>query len=149
MDDPPQKWKILLIEDNSGDVELLELALKHAQVNYDLTVFRHGGDALDFIQQHSTNGDHIAPDLAIIDLNLPQHDGLEVLEAMRASATFANVPVTVFSSSSLPREQKRMEALHIKRYITKPADLDKLLEVGMILKEILIAGHSTDNSLRG
>lgn len=134
-----RKSKILLIEDNSGDVELLQLALQHADVEYEMVVFQRGGEALAYIGAYgSANDGEEPPDLAIVDLNLPQNSGLEIIEAMRGTARLAAVPVAVFSSSSLPGERARLEALQMTRYITKPVDLDELLKVGMSLKRMLM-----------
>jgi CheY-like chemotaxis protein len=138
--DKDHKASILVIEDNPGDVQLLQLALQQAEVNCNLRVFQHGGEALAFIKQYRDDTEGGLPDLAVVDLNLPQNDGIEILEAMQSSATFASVPIAVFSSSSLPRERARMEALRISHYIVKPADLDGLLAVGRLLKETLAQG---------
>jgi|ERR1019366_4500017 CheY-like chemotaxis protein len=132
-----RKSQVLVVEDNPADVELLRWALDSAAVEYDLTVIDDGGEALAFIQQRGKYFASTAPDLAILDLNLPKYDGMEILEAMRASRVFAGVPVAVLSSSSSPRDRAKMEAYNIGRYITKPPDLDEYLRIGLIVKELL------------
>jgi CheY-like chemotaxis protein len=132
-----RKCQVLVVEDNPADVELLRWALDSAAVAYDLTVIEDGGEALAFVQQRGKYFASTAPDLAILDLNLPKYDGLEILEAMRASRVFAGVPVAVLSSSSSPRDRAKMEAYNIGRYITKPPDLDEYLRIGLIVKELL------------
>jgi CheY-like chemotaxis protein len=129
--------RLLVVEDNPADVELLRYALGSAELACDLTVIDNGGDALAFFQQRGKYADMPAPDLAILDLNLPKYDGIEILEAMRANRAFAQVPVAVMSSSSSPRDRARIEAFHIVRYITKPADLDEYLRIGLIVKQLL------------
>src|SRR5215469_1050084 len=121
----PGKLRVLVIEDNPADVELLRWALEGAQVDCDLTVLEDGGEALAFIQQRGKYAGRTPPDLAILDLNLPKYDGIELLEAMRAVADFDSTPVAVLSSSSSPRDRSRMEAYQIVKYITKPPDLDE------------------------
>jgi len=128
---------VLVVEDNPADVELLRWALDGAAVDCDLTVIDDGGEALAFVQQRGKYFASTAPDLAILDLNMPKYDGMEILEAMRASKVFAAVPVAVLSSSSSPRDRARMEAYNIGRYITKPPDLDEYLRIGFIVKELL------------
>lgn len=130
-----QRYKILVVEDNPNDVELLRMALRDAHVDCDLTVIEDGGDALAFVEHDAVAGDR--PDLAILDLNLPRRDGVEVLRGMRSSVVFRDVPVAVLSSSALPRERARMEALHIRRYLQKPSDLDEFLKIGGAVKELL------------
>lgn len=129
------RYKILLVEDNPNDVELLRMALREAQVDCELTVIEDGGEALAFVKQQAAPD--ARPDLAILDLNLPRRDGVEVLHGMRANPLFSDVPVAVLSSSSLPRERARVEALHIRRYMLKPSDLEEFLKIGGAVKELL------------
>ncbi len=129
------RYKILVVEDNPSDVELLRLAFKQAGLDCELTVIGDGGDALDFVRRHSPADQ--PPDLAILDLNLPRRDGVEVLGGLRANPALSEVPVAVLSSASLPRERARVEALRIRRYIQKPSELDEFLKIGGQVKELL------------
>jgi CheY-like chemotaxis protein len=130
--------RILLVEDNPGDVELLRLALKRAKLDCELTVLDDGAEALALVRQQGKHAATPPPDLAILDLNVPKYDGVEILEAMRANPAFANVRVAVLSSSSSPRERATIEKFRVSRYITKPLDLEEFLKIGRILKELLI-----------
>ncbi|HEY2017681.1 MAG TPA: response regulator [Bryobacteraceae bacterium] len=128
---------ILLIEDNPADVELLRRAFIAAHLDCSLTVLEDGAEALAFLRRLETQPGEPSPDLTVLDLNLPKNDGVEVLQAMRASRSFAAAPVAVLSSSASSRERARIEQFGIGRYITKPADLDEFLRIGFILKELL------------
>jgi two-component system response regulator len=130
-----RRYKILVVEDNPNDVELLRMALREAEIECDLTVIDDGGDALAFVERQSAPEG--CPDLAILDLNLPRRDGVEVLHGMRSNPVFSDVPVAVLSSSALPREKARVEKLHILRYMLKPSDLDEFLKIGGAVKELL------------
>lgn len=129
--------RILLIEDNRGDIELLKLALKNAEVECDLTVLEDGGEALLLIRRGGKYAGDYVPDIVILDLNLPKNDGLEVLQAMRNAPEFASRPVIVLSSSSSAHERARMKELFVTRHVTKPTDLDELMEIGRIVKDLL------------
>jgi len=142
-----RKPHLLVIEDNPGDVELLRLALEHAELDCDLKVIDDGGEALAYVQQESET-DLLAPDLAIVDLNLPKYDGVEILEAMRASAKFLKVPVAVFSSSSLPRERANIEKLNIVHQLRKPSDLEEFMQIGTLVKQLLAGGLESGASPR-
>jgi chemotaxis family two-component system response regulator Rcp1 len=133
------RFRILLIEDNPADVELLRRAFASAKLDCDLTLLEDGAEALAFLRRLETQSDEPSPDLTVLDLNLPKNDGVEVLQAMRASPAFASMPVAVLSSSPFSRERARIEPYRIGRYITKPADLDEFLKIGFILKELLTA----------
>jgi chemotaxis family two-component system response regulator Rcp1 len=134
-----RKNHLLVIEDNPADVDLLRRALASAGLHCQLTVIDDGAEALAFFQQGSAAP---APDLAIIDLNLPKHGGMEIIERMRANPTYARVPVVVLSSSSSPRDRAKMENFDVKRYIVKPADLEEFLRIGWQIKELLAQGNT-------
>jgi CheY-like chemotaxis protein len=129
--------RILLVEDNPGDVELLRLALRKAGLDCELTVLDDGAEALAFVRQQGEYADVPVPDLAVLDLNVPKYDGVEILEALRANPAFAAVRVAVLSSSSSPRERASIQKFNISRYITKPLDLDEFLKIGQTLKDLL------------
>jgi CheY-like chemotaxis protein len=137
-----RKLHILVVEDNPADVELLRWALESARIDCDLTVIDDGGEALAFVQNRGKYLHSPPPDLAILDLNLPKYDGIEILEAMRGNLAFAGVPVAVLSSTSSPREMAKMEAVGIDRFITKPPDLDEYVEIGLIVKSLLEQSHT-------
>jgi CheY-like chemotaxis protein len=133
------KIRILLIVDNPTDVELFRRALFTAGLVCDLTVLEDGEEALDLLRR--SDGEGALPDLVVLDLNLPKHDGVEVLQAMRATARYTTVPVAILSSSSSPRERARIEPLRVSRYITKSPDLDQFMKIGFTVKE-LVAGKT-------
>jgi CheY-like chemotaxis protein len=124
---------LLIIEDNPGDVTLLNLALQRSEVDCEVSVIDDGGAALEFVRQ---NGSPV-PDLVILDLNLPKADGREVLSAMRSIEAFANVPVVIWTSSNAPHERAQLNALRITRYVVKPPELNEFLKLGDIVKGML------------
>ncbi len=133
-----EPFHILLVENNTADVYLFRKALLGAGVDFDLTVVEDGGQAMAFIRgegEYATSG---IPDLAVLDLNLPMYDGIQILEAMRANRRFAKVSVVIASSSPVAPSRVKDERLKIDRYIMKPPDLDDFLQIGAILKEILL-----------
>ncbi len=131
------KTRILVVEDNPGDVALLRWALQAANVDFELTVIEDGGEALMLAQQRGKYAGATAPDLAILDLNLPRNDGIEVLQAMRASRRFADVRVAILSSSTSPRDRERLDECGIDCYIAKPADLDEFRQVGRAVRDLI------------
>jgi len=138
------KTQLLVIEDNPADVALLRHALAGAGVECQLTVIDDGADAMTFFRQTgATLEAPQAPDLAIVDLNLPKHSGLEIIEQMRANPRFAEVPIVILTSSSSQRDRARMEKFLVKRYIVKPADLGEFMKVGFQIRELLLQTRST------
>lgn len=138
------KIHILVVEDNPGDIALFRMALQSAGLDCKLTVIEGGEEAITFVEQRDKYANSPTPDLAILDLNLPQSDGLEILSAMRGNRAFDSVPVAVLTSSSSPRQRAEIEKFRIGRYVTKPPDLEEYLKIGLIVKELLVENGSAE-----
>lgn len=133
-----QIFHILLLEDNPADIYLLRQALVDAGVDFEMTVIENGADGLAFARRQGRYEGGFIPDLAVLDLNLPKGGGESVLAAMRQSKDLDRVPVVMMSSSAAPREQAKLKELGIEHFITKPLDLDAFLQIGYVLKEVLL-----------
>lgn len=121
--------RILLVEDNPGDVRLTEEALKEANVSTTLTVASDGVEALDRLLQRGRFADAVRPDLILLDLNLPRKDGREVLAEIKSNPELKRIPVVVLSTSVAEDDVVFTYNLHANCYIAKPVDLDGFLEV--------------------
>jgi CheY-like chemotaxis protein len=130
--------QILLAEDNPADVYLIRHALAENNVSCSLELARDGKEALSFVL---ADGDSptAPPDLILLDLNLPQHDGMEILQHIRQNHRLAAVPVIVFTSSDSPSDRLSATQLGITRYIKKPSLLDEFLAIGAVIREVLAA----------
>lgn len=137
MEPVTRKIHLLLVEDNPGDVELFRWALEQEKLDFDLQILTDGGAALEMIHSESAAASPAVPDLVVLDLNLPRADGREVLKELRASRTFARVPVMIMTSSTSVREREQLKPLNVARHITKPADLSGFLGLGTQVLEVL------------
>jgi len=126
---------ILLAEDNPADVYLIREALKEHGVDCAIQTATDGRDVLALIDSNDP-GWH--PDLIILDLNLPRHDGIELLRKLRSTAGLDNVPVVVLTSSDSPRDRATATELGATRYLSKPSNLEHFLELGAIFKKLLM-----------
>lgn len=131
--------QILLAEDNPADVYLIRHALAENNVSCSLELARDGKEALSFLRARSDSVSTAAPDLILLDLNLPQHDGVEILQHIRQNGRLAAVPVIVFTSSDSPSDRLSATQLGITRYIKKPSLLDEFLAIGAVIREVLAA----------
>jgi CheY-like chemotaxis protein len=127
---------IVLVEDNPADAYLFKKALEEAGVSSQIDVLEDGEEALNYLSK--ANPDSPVPDLFVLDLNLPKAEGLQVLAALRTSAMFATIPAIIATSSSAPGEQARAEKLGIERFLTKPLSLDGFLQLGHVVRDILV-----------
>lgn len=126
--------EILLAEDNPADVYLISEALREYGVVCSLRTVSDGRDVLGLIAPGSTAW---RPDLIILDLNLPCHDGLEILQKLRSTEASAHVPVVVLTSSDSPRDRLTANELGATRYLRKPSDLEQFLQMGAVFKDLL------------
>lgn len=138
----PEPARILLVEDNQADVYLFRKALASAGVVFELTVIEDGGRAIAFARGEGEYAGRPVPDLAIIDLSLPKNDGIQVLEAIREGQRFADMPVLVASSSVVPPARLIEQHLGGVRYIAKPPDLEDFLQIGAVVREILLESQA-------
>jgi len=128
---------ILLAEDNPADVYLIREALHEHDVDASVRVAADGREVLSLVCPDPAGAAVPRFDLIILDLNLPRHDGIEILEQLRTSATLARVPVVVLTSSDSPRDQKIANQLGATCYLRKPSSLDQFLALGEVLKKLL------------
>jgi chemotaxis family two-component system response regulator Rcp1 len=133
-------YRILLAEDNPGDVLLLSEALAESAIICDFMVADDGQKAIALLQTVAADTD-LRPHLIILDVNLPKHNGGEVLAHVRGDSAFAEVPVLMLTSSASPADQATASRLGANLYIQKPSDLDAFLGLGKVIASIL-TGHA-------
>ena len=121
-----RRIRILIVEDNPGDVRLIKEALEETQLQFDTAVAKDGVEALDYLFARGNFVDAERPDLITLDLNLPKKGGREVLAEIKQDVGLMNIPVVIFSSSAALADVAGAYDLHANCYITKPADLDEL-----------------------
>lgn len=121
--------EILLVEDNPGDIRLTEEALQDAKVRNNLHLARTGNQALEFLQQKGKFSDVPRPDLILLDLNLPEKSGMEVLSEIKKAEQLKSIPVVVLTSSQAEEDILKAYNLNANCYIAKPVDLDQFIRV--------------------
>jgi PAS domain S-box-containing protein len=116
----PAVRPMLFVEDSVMDVDLTLRAFEEHGISN--VVCRDGDEALRYMQAHSREDDPLLPSLVLLDLRLPNVDGLDVLRAIRAHATWRNMPVIVLTTSSEGDDVARAYALGANSYIVKPVE---------------------------
>lgn len=126
--------KILLIEDNPGDVRLLEEAFKESDANVVIQVARDGAEGLDVVFQPSASQKTGYPDLILLDLNLPKVNGHDVLARIKGDPATNQIPVIVLTSSRAESDIRRAYQAHANAYLKKPSNLDGLISAAKHIK---------------
>jgi CheY-like chemotaxis protein len=132
---PPAErpFRILVIEDNATDAGLIKEALSASAVEHEMLVLEDGLKALEHLKQL----DDKKPDLIILDLNMPKHDGLEVLIQYRMNVALFAVPIIVLTSSDAPSDKLRAKTIGVSAFIRKPLKLEDFIALGKQFKVIL------------
>ncbi len=127
--------RILLVEDNPGDVRLTREAFKEGKVLNQLHVVKDGVEAMSFLRREGEYADAPRPDLILLDLNLPKKDGREVLAEIKAQDDLKRIPVVVLTTSRDEEDVLKTYDLHANCFITKPVDLQQFIDVVRSVEE--------------
>jgi chemotaxis family two-component system response regulator Rcp1 len=130
-------YRIWIAEDNPADVYLIEEALRRHEFAYRLATAGNGEDMLNMIASLEQNPSESCPDLFLIDLNLPRRSGAEILAKIRGSVRCAKIPAIVITSSDSPQDRARARELGASFYFRKPADLEKFMAIGTVVRDFL------------
>lgn len=131
------KTNILLVEDNRIDARLTSQALQKVD-DWEaiIHVVDDGDKAMRFLLQKDDYIGAPMPDLIVLDMNLPKHDGTEVLRFIRANETLKRLLVFIFSSSPVDYAEDRMRAAQVKAdsYFEKPHALATYFSIAVEMK---------------
>ena len=126
--------EILLREDNPGERLVAAGGLQGRLFPRNLSVARDGEQAMAFLSHEGKYFNSPKPDLILLDLNLPRKDGREVLAEIKQSEALRRIPVMILSTSNHLADIERAYDLHANCYITKPVDLDGLIDLGRVIE---------------
>ncbi|MFJ5369967.1 response regulator [Bosea sp. CER48] len=115
-----------MIEDDEGHARLIEKNIRRAGVSNEIIPFANGTDALTYLFGADGSGAVSAGRqlLILLDLNLPDMGGVDILEKVKANAHTKRSPVVVLTTTDDSREIQRCYDLGANVYITKPVDYD-------------------------
>ncbi len=125
---------ILVVDDNLVVQRVVELTLRKA--GYDVTTLSQPRDVLKVLEEESF-------DLVILDINMPDMDGISLLSAIRGQENGQRIPVIMFTASSWDDDRRRAESAGADAYITKPISSNDLCDV---VEETLAQAAKQDSS---
>jgi len=121
--------EILIVEDNPGDVRLMQEAMRDSKVLNQIHVIEDGVAAMAYLHRDGEYADAPCPDLILLDLNLPMKDGREVLEEIKEDTELRRIPVVILTTSGAEDDILRTYNHYANCYITKPIDLQQFIKV--------------------
>jgi two-component system, chemotaxis family, response regulator Rcp1 len=126
---------LLLVEDNPGDVRLIQEALKEEEDIRILAAVPDGAEAMEFLRKEARYASAAQPDLILLDLNLPGKSGMDVLHEIKVDHQLKQIPVIILTSSRSRKDIMEAYGLHANCFVSKPADIDDFFFIVRSIKE--------------
>jgi len=137
-----QPVTIVMIEDDEGHARLIERNIRRAGIFNDIRHFLDGTSALDYLFNHSEGPVLNGPALILLDLNLPDMSGTDILAKIKSHAGLKRTPVVVLTTTDDKVEIQRCYDLGCNVYITKPVNYEAfavaIRQLGLFLSVIQI-----------
>ena len=132
--------KILLIEDDPDDVELLQDSLNDENVVYEMNVINDGELVLDYLHKNTT-----VPDIIVLDLNLPRVHGKEILKKIKITPPYENIPLLILTTSSAKEDIEFSYKHGANKFLNKPTTIESFKSTVEIILDL---ASSPDSSLK-
>jgi len=142
MADSEQKDKsfaILMIDDDEEDFMLVNEALKSKGIKVDLYWAQDGDEAMNFLFHRGEYANVPTPNLILLDLNMPEKDGFEVLRDLKANAGLRKIPVVILTSSRDQRNVSHGYNIGASSFMLKPLSFDEMASAMQSLCEYWFA----------
>ena len=144
MPHPNQAVSIVMVEDDEGHARLIEKNIRRAGVNNEIIGFDNGAAALKHLLGGvgAASGGHAHASLVLLDLNLPDMTGIDILRKLKADERTRRLPVIVLTTTDDKREIDKCYDLGANVYITKPLNYDSfanaIRQLGLFLSVIQV-----------
>lgn len=119
--------KILLVEDNYGDVVLVQEALEYIDRKVMLNVVRDGWEAVHYLNKKGIYQNAVLPNIIFLDLNLPKKNGKEVLKEIKSDSKLKEIPVVILTTSQSEEDINEAYHLEANAYIIKNPVFDEFV----------------------
>lgn len=127
--------RILLMEDDPGDVELILEALRQARLALSIARVADGEEGMRYLRRQDEYREARRPDLILLDLNMPRMDGREVLAAVKSDKELRAIPVVVLTTSDAETDIAASYDLGANCYLKKPLEFSEFLNVVKSLED--------------
>ncbi len=121
--------RVLMVDDDPGDVELTRAALDACKLDLDIDVTEDGESALAYLRGEAPFTDRRRPDVILLDLNMPRMDGRELLQHIREDPALRDIPVIILTTSNADSDVAAAYANGANCYVSKPLGLAEFTQV--------------------
>ena len=115
--------KVLLVEDNQADVDLIREHWEYSKILCDLQVAPDGIEAMAYLRNEGKYAEASRPDLILLDIKLPRKNGWEVLADLKSDPHLRRIPVIVLTSTEREEDMVKAYDMQASAYVCKAADL--------------------------
>ena len=137
-----QPVTIVMVEDDEGHARLIERNIRRAGISNHVRHFADGGTALDYMFNDAAGPSLNGPALILLDLNLPDMSGIDILAKIKGDERLRRTPVVVLTTTDDKQEIQRCYDLGCNVYVTKPVDYesfaDAIRQLGLFLSVIQV-----------
>jgi CheY-like chemotaxis protein len=114
--------RVLLVEDDEGDVLFTKKAFEKLATPVQLSVLARGDDVLPYLHKKAPYEQAQTPDIILMDINIPKKNGIELLEMIKQDSVLHSIPVIMLTSSAAMTDIQRSYAAYANAYVVKPVD---------------------------
>ncbi len=133
---------MLLVEDNPTDIFVIREVVEACRLGLRLEVARSGQEAIAYLQKLAGAEELPCPELVLLDLNLPEASGYEVLRHLRKDSRCKRTPVIVVSCSTAEAGRNAVELLGVQAYFQKPSMLSSYMRLEQLMKRYLVPSQA-------
>ena len=140
---PTKPLRIYFADDDKDDRELFKEALDNTELSVKLDLFNDGKDLIEKFKENKS-----LPDLIVLDLNMPNKNGIDCLNYIRKNKRLKNIPVAIYSTSSSPKDIDETFAKGANLFVSKPSSFNELIE---LIRELILIDwkhHQPNASLK-
>ena len=135
---PQRRIRVLIVEDNKADARLVQDLLNQTGLLTQVTLVGDGEKAIHLMEM-AEQGEGKAPDLVLLDINLPKKNGYEVLDSIKDYAKVAHTFIAMCSGSTSCEDFRRARCNGANAYLLKPMGLEEMEDIITRLRSILVS----------
>ena len=128
-------FNILLVEDNPGDVRLIEEAFSEVDFDPEVHTASTGSDAIEFLTDRANAESTRYPDLLVLDLHLPRSSGFSIIQSLNGDPKFPPRPIILLTTSDDEADVLKGYDLGASAYVEKPNDPAEYVSLAKAVKE--------------
>ncbi|MDV6332246.1 response regulator [Asticcacaulis sp. 201] len=137
-----EPFTVVLVEDDEGHASLINRNLQRAGVLNPIVRLRDGGEAIAYFFGTPARTEPLEKTIIVLDLNLPDIDGFEVLQRLKTDDRTHHIPVVVLTTTDNPKDIDRCYALGCNAFMTKPVGYDDfsdaIRKLGLMLTTVRV-----------